>query len=1038
MAVTVAVDLWWEVWPRPGSATFEPIVLDVPFESSSYHDGLGQVGDGTLSIPEDFDTSLLADPSVPSGSLLRLMSEGGMVGEWLFTQTTPPTDPTDVTVDFQGVGPNSMLAYARLEPYDWDGSDDFTPSFPDWVWGGRNVVGNPGFEDNLNTPTIYNLVIDASAGTYTLSDGVDTTSAIAFNANAVAVENALESDIGAITDALVSGSGDADDPFVIELVTPPFGVNLTVDGSGLTGTASMNTTQEGGLDSFPWTRSQTVSRGIPDIFGEGTMEVSTTQAHSGTYSLLLAPDTLNTTTFGTQQVVRVEPGGTYQAAAWVYPTDAGSRFRFVIRTVSEGLIASGPWIDSLTANTWNQVTIPDVIIPAGVTEVVVRLAILPDGTQAPFYVDDFAVEEGLAPTTVGEILRLIYEDATSDHAGRVVWEDQANPPNPYLVLGFTDSLDSHGNSWDRADLRIRLPMRMNYSQVMAELARQFGYEYEVRYSGGVWEWNVYNPGTLGTDRSASVSLIAGTTEIRRRVPSRLPVSTNTMVEGSNRVTARAADAGLIAALGRIEGSVYMPDAEDVPAAAAETLARGMVTTESYQLTISHPDLVPGIDYRVGDLVRVLDPPIDQTMRVIDILLALTAGRQEWVVQLGSVMLDGATAVASAVGSLLPASPIHRPDGAFERATPSPVLSPPLLLGGGGGAPTLVVAASNATQSSKDKADFVCTGTDDQDTINQAVAAMPEGGRLLLTEGTFDISAFIDGTLAGGPVHLQGMGPGTIITGSTTDRLVLGFASVSNLGLAQSGTGVALTLSDNAKAEQIVASSAGYAAVEMGRSLLVDSDLVNTGGNPCIEWSIDSSTAAGQAGLRNVTCEDGGVNLFHEPSSATGIPQAFIHGLAVFRRPEGSAAYGLRIETTDTNPSDLALEIHGLTVDRTTQGLQVIETHGITANGIYINGTGQHGLYVEDSDLCHFQGVVMDSGRTTDDTYDQVHVTGTSARNRFSLTTQFRLTGGNEPRYNLFFDTNTVDNIESSDLRSTAGTAAYLDSGSNDTTDEHFV
>lgn len=1031
-------ELWVEVWSRPGSSPFQKIVADVPFNASSYHEGLGQVGDGTLSVPSDFPTELLADPSIPSGSLLRLMSSSGRLGEWLLTQTTPTADADDPTVEAQGVGMNSLLAYARLEPYDWDGSADFTSTFPDWVWGGRNVVGNPGFEDNLNTPTIYNLVIDASAGTYTLSDGVDTTSAIAFNANAVAVENALESDIGAITDALVSGSGTAADPFVIELVTPPFGVNLTVDDSGLTGTATMITTQEGGLDPFPWTRSQTVSRGIPDIFGEGTMEVSTAQAHSGTYSLLLTPDTSNTTTFGTQQVVRVEPDGTYQAAAWVYPTDAGSRFRFVIRTVSGGLIASGPWVDSLTANTWNQVTIPDVIIPAGVTEVVVRLAILPDGTQAPFYVDDFAVEEGLAPTTVGEILRLIYEDATSDHAGRVVWEDFANPGNPYLVLNFSDTLDSHGAAWDRSDLRIRLPMRMNYSQVMAELSRQFGYEYEVRENAGVWEWNVYNPGTLGTDRSASVSLIAGTSETRRLTAVKLPAATDVLVEGAERVTSRVDDAGLLAALGRIEGASYQPDAEDVPAAAAESLARAEIIQESYQLTLVSPDVRPLEAYRPGDIVRVLDPPIDTPMRVMDVVLALNANQEEWVVQLGSVVLGPEARLAQAVGSMLPASPIHRPDGAFERAMPITSGGSPLILGSGGGAPTVVVAASNATQSSKDKADFVCTGTDDQDTINQAVAAMPEGGRLLLTEGTFDISAFIDGTLAGGPVHLQGMGPGTIITGSTTDRLVLGFASVSNLGLAQSGTGVALTLSDNAKAEQIVASSAGYAAVEMGRSLLVDSDLVNTGGNPCIEWSIDSSTAAGQAGLRNVTCEDGGVNLFHEPSSATGIPQAFIHGLAVFRRPEGSAAYGLRIETTDTNPSDLALEIHGLTVDSTTQGLQVIETHGITANGIYINGTGQHGLYVEDSDLCHFQGVVMDSGRTTDDTYDQVHVTGTSARNRFSLTTQFRLTGGNEPRYNLFFDTNTVDNIESSDLRSTAGTAAYLDSGSNDTTDEHFV
>lgn len=421
--------MWWEVWSRPGSSPFQKIVADVPFNASSYHEGLGQVGDGTLSVPSDFPTELLADPSIPSGSLLRLMSSSGRLGEWLLTQTTPTADADDPTVEAQGVGMNSLLAYARLEPYDWDGSADFTSTFPDWVWGGRNVLFNPGFEENQNTPATWELVINASAGTYTLSDGTNTTSAIAFNANAVTIEAEIESDLD-FTDVLVSGSGTASDPFVIESVTPPFGIPLTINTGGLTGTATLAQTQEGGLDPSPWQRAQTVSRGISDIFGEGTMEVSTVQTHSGTNSLLLTADP-GPQVFGVQQVVRVEPDGIYQAGIWVYPTSAGSRFRFVIRTIYEGLIASGPWVDSLTANTWNFVSIPDVVIPSGVTEVIVRFATLPDGDMDPFYVDDATFEEGLAPMSVGEIIRLIYEDATADHAPRMVWEDQVtSPPLP--------------------------------------------------------------------------------------------------------------------------------------------------------------------------------------------------------------------------------------------------------------------------------------------------------------------------------------------------------------------------------------------------------------------------------------------------------------------------------------------------------------------------------------------------------------------------------------------------------------------------------
>lgn len=748
--------MWWEVWSRPGSSPFQKIVADVPFNASSYHEGLGQVGDGTLSVPSDFPTELLADPSIPSGSLLRLMSSSGRLGEWLLTQTTPTADADDPTVEAQGVGMNSLLAYARLEPYDWDGSADFTSTFPDWVWGGRNVLFNPGFEENQNTPATWELVINASAGTYTLSDGTNTTSAIAFNANAVTIEAEIESDLD-FTDVLVSGSGTASDPFVIESVTPPFGIPLTINTGGLTGTATLAQTQEGGLDPSPWQRAQTVSRGISDIFGEGTMEVSTVQTHSGTNSLLLTADP-GPQVFGVQQVVRVEPDGIYQAGIWVYPTSAGSRFRFVIRTIYEGLIASGPWVDSLTANTWNFVSIPDVVIPSGVTEVIVRFATLPDGDMDPFYVDDATFEEGLAPMSVGEIIRLIYEDATADHAPRMVWEDQVTS-TPYLVLGFTDTLDSHGNAWDRTDLRIRLPMRMNYSQVMAELSRQFGYEYEVRENAGVWEWNVYNPGTLGTDRSATVSLIAGTSETRRLTAVKLPAATDVLVEGAGRVTSRVDDAGLLAALGRIEGASYQPDAEDVPAAAAESLARAEIIQESYQLTLVSPDVRPLEAYRPGDIVRVLDPPIDTPMRVMDVVLALNANQEEWVVQLGSVVLGPEARLAQAVGSMLPASPIHRPDGAFERAMPITSGGSPLILGGGGSAPTVVVAASNATQSSKDRADFVCTGIGDEQVVQTAAALMPSGGRIILTEGVFRFTTDI---VFLWNIHLLGLGPATII------------------------------------------------------------------------------------------------------------------------------------------------------------------------------------------------------------------------------------------------------------------------------------
>ena len=57
--------------------------------------------------------------------------------------------------------------------------------------------------------------------------------------------------------------------------------------------------------------------------------------------------------------------------------------------------------------------------------------------------------------------------------------------------------------------------------------------------------------------------------------------------------------------------------------------------------------------------------------------------------------------------------------------------------------TLVVAASNASTASKDGADYVCDGTNDEVEINAALASMPiNGGKLVLTEGTFNIASTI--------------------------------------------------------------------------------------------------------------------------------------------------------------------------------------------------------------------------------------------------------------------------------------------------------
>ena len=69
--------------------------------------------------------------------------------------------------------------------------------------------------------------------------------------------------------------------------------------------------------------------------------------------------------------------------------------------------------------------------------------------------------------------------------------------------------------------------------------------------------------------------------------------------------------------------------------------------------------------------------------------------------------------------------------------------------------TLTVAASDSTELSKTQADYVCDGVDDHAEIQAALAALPEGGKVVLSNGTFNCAGVI--APAGGTT-LSGQGP----------------------------------------------------------------------------------------------------------------------------------------------------------------------------------------------------------------------------------------------------------------------------------------
>lgn len=106
---------------------------------------------------------------------------------------------------------------------------------------------------------------------------------------------------------------------------------------------------------------------------------------------------------------------------------------------------------------------------------------------------------------------------------------------------------------------------------------------------------------------------------------------------------------------------------------------------------------------------------------------------------------------------------------LQVADKRPWFSAPMTGGGGGGGgagglrfATLVVAASDSLDITR--ADYVCTGTNDDVTINTAIDALPAGGgKVVLLEGTYNCAGVMKLT---DNLTLEGMGESTIIKGPT--------------------------------------------------------------------------------------------------------------------------------------------------------------------------------------------------------------------------------------------------------------------------------
>ena len=612
--------LRYEVWTLPWSATFERVIADVPVVVGA---GSGTVrfndfASGQMGVPADY-SRLSEIIGSATGTLTRVYDGTVIVHEWVAERVAYQVS--------REAGMVAVLSGPDLASAAFDGTvlypNDYTvqPTIqPDWIWGGASILSNGGFEENLLTPRVFDLAITATGGTFTLTDGTDTTSTIVPGAAASVIETRMEADLGGYTDVVVVQIAASPTTHRIQMITPGFGETLAVNVGSLTGgTATITVVTEGGLTASPWTPAQPVVSGVPsgtyDDFGPRTVVVRT-----GTYSLIVDPGPIGVSSnrgLGAQQIITVKPGSTYQISVWINPTVTADKFRVSLVTLGEELIVQDdPDGASYTQNIWSELTLVDVVIPVGVTTAILRVQNTNAYPTNPsvFYIDDATMNLGLVASTIGDIWQQILDDAAVDHSGDargtiLDWVD---------YTGFDATNDSTTSAWGGVE-GITFSRGNSYGQLL-DVVRRLGYEFVLtpKASPGATthDFDLYETGALGTDytTAATPSIIVGQGVIGGTITQRIPQYTAALVEGADGGWLEATNATPLTDFGRLEtyqGDTKLNSATSIASASAHLLSVEVAiqTTAKIKIIRTNDLPVPLVDYTTGDTVNTTFPPV---------------------------------------------------------------------------------------------------------------------------------------------------------------------------------------------------------------------------------------------------------------------------------------------------------------------------------------------------------------------------------------------------------------------------------------------
>ena len=626
--------------------------------------------------------------------------------------------------------------------------------------------------------SVYLLTIDGTGGDFTLSDGVDDTSAIAYNATAATIETRIQNDITSIIDVAVTDLGNNEDGnqmFDIRFINPTTGT-LTVDDSGLTGggagivslpLATTTAVEEGGQTPTGWTKTQTlIGVNVEGTYDQWVFSDNRNHTPGGTYSLAIepgAPGATSNRNLGAQQTVSVTAGAIHQAGIWVYPLGAADEYRLGLFTRGEEVIAwTNPGGQTLTPNTWNLLSLNDVMIPDGVEQVTFRIAntnIAPFNPSV-FYVDDAYFYEGQPATTIGDILLSLADPIQTRGAGD--WLDLST---------ISIVTDSNGATWSSDEEALNIQPGQTLLQFL-DFCRDRGYEWKVVWSGSAFSLRIYNHGGMGIDQTGVLTFHPreGWQGQQAWVQS-LPPYSAVFAEGNPGVFAYEEDASMVAGYGRWEGAIRssgvgITQTPTLVNWAVQELDRVVTQRFSARLNMrARNEKRFGTDWDLGDTATFAfsGSPIGERAERIHSVQLLVTGDDEVNISYSvdfvkAVLLEPLGGTTSAPTSYILNALLRK----FRRRIDTPVSSAvPIITGGGGGELSVTVAAADASDFEKKKADLVCDGVNDDEEIMTA-AEMIGSGKIKLSSGQFRVRGNQIDFGTGGPMWVEGSGDSATI------------------------------------------------------------------------------------------------------------------------------------------------------------------------------------------------------------------------------------------------------------------------------------